>query len=477
MDSLVQDIYNAYKNKDCAKMHGLLLELEKKDPNNPYLQKYKKLFSDICNKKTLSTKKSKVKIWWKTIKCPHCWNYLRMNDKIKKTYLDYKQWKTSQLEFQCEYCWTKFVWNKTPVKPIFLSRKNVNIWKNIEIDNKIYRISSIVQYKWKRAESDEIWNLKYNEYLLVDKNWDIKYLSESLATWYWGSEEETELSWKVIPPFQILEITPSFIKTNKWNLTIKEVDKVKVKKIFWENTKSYTIWENIILYYFSYNWEDYILEKEGSSTQQEVWIYKRKYVNLSKYNKVVNNHFQNLSNFSELSKNIIILISIFFLINNIFNISSLIIKLFFLWILIYIIILSFDWKFANNLRSIIMLSGLIFFIIYTYLTFSSEQKEYKKWTTTKWLYKIKFDNNNKFKTYIWKRTYDYGWIQGKFKMYDWIKFAIKSDKDIETLKNIKEYIKNIKYFENLPHNDIYINNNKYPYNPEIIKQYLLKKFK
>ena len=140
MDSLVQDIYNAYKNKDCAKMHELLLTLEKKDPNNPYLQKYKKLFSDICNKKTLSTKKSKVKIWWKAIKCPHCWNYLRMNDKVKKAYLDYKQWKTSQLEFQCEYCWTKFVWNKTPIKPIFLSRKNVDIWKHIEIDNKTYKI-------------------------------------------------------------------------------------------------------------------------------------------------------------------------------------------------------------------------------------------------------------------------------------------------------------------------------------------------
>ena len=479
MSSLLKDIYDAYTKKDCNKMQELLISLEKKDPDNIYLKKYKQLYDNTCKENKKTEKNWKVKIWWKAIRCPHCWNYLRMNDKVKKIYKDYKQWKIKQLEFECENCWTKFIWDKHSIKHLFLTK--VWIWKEITIENEKYNISSIVRYEWKRAETDEMWNLKYNEYLLVDKNWDIKYLSESKSSWSWGSEDETELSWKVIPPFDIQEINTSYIKTNKWNLKVKEIDKVKVKKIYWENTKSYTVWEEVLLYYFGYDWKDYVLEKESSASQSEVWIYERKHVNLSWNNKIYDNiNMKGLFDNFNSNKIILITIASIFLIYIIPGIWYIIIWLLFLlpiWTIFHFS--KFIPKNVTTVTSLFrffimlfMIPIFIFPFIYVGLEFFMQAKEYSNNNQEKWIYKITFNKQNKLKIYDWKITYDYGWTKDRFKEFDWIKFSIKIEKDKKILENLKKNIDKINNFQNIPKNDIYINNTKYKYNTEIIKQYL-----
>ena len=101
-----------------------------------------------------------------------------------------------------------------------------------------------------------------------------------------------------------------------------------------------------------------------------------------------------------------------------------------------------------------------------------QAKEYSNNNQEKWIYKITFNKQNKLKIYDWKITYDYGWTKDRFKEFDWIKFSIKIEKDKKILENLKNNIDKINNFQNIPKNDIYINNTKYKYNTEIIKQYL-----
>ena len=55
-----------------------------------------------------------------------------------------------------------------------------------------------------------------------------------------------------------------------------------------ENSKSFKIWEEIILAPDNVSWSGYVYEQESSGAQTEVWIYKRDNVNESLARKIFN---------------------------------------------------------------------------------------------------------------------------------------------------------------------------------------------
>ncbi|MBS8121824.1 hypothetical protein [Candidatus Vampirococcus lugosii] len=478
--SILKDLYDAYVNKDCNKMQNLLVSLEKEEPDSPYLKKYKQMYQNICKDSQggeYSQREGKVKIGGKAIQCTSCGNYLRMNENVKKIYQDYKNGETKQLEFACESCGTKFVWQQHNIKSIFLD--NVGVGKNIDIESRNYTISSVVNYKGEWKEGDELGGLEYNEYLLVDITGEINYLSESRAYWNVGKKDETELSWKIIPIFDIQEINSGYIKTNKGDITIDEINQVKVEKIYGENTKSYTIGEEVILYYFSYSGKDYILEKESSGTQKEVGIYERKKVYLNKYNEVSYSYepLNNLLNLKDIKNNLIIISSIVVICLSLFLIRISPIISFLILIVTYCVLYI---KFKIKNIKLYFVLNLILSALFAYLSLSFfiGPKEYSFKNQDNGNYKISFDKNNILKLPDGEKKYDYGGTKNKFKDISGIKFSIKTEEDKKILNEFEKYKNNINYFNNNDKKgDIYIGNKKYPYSGGIIKNYLLDNIK
>ncbi|MBS8121928.1 hypothetical protein, partial [Candidatus Vampirococcus lugosii] len=173
-------------------------------------------------------------------------------------------------------------------------------------------------------------------------------------------------------------------------------------RIYGENTKSYTVGEKVILYYFSYSGKDFVLEKESSGTQKEVGIYQRKHVNLNKYKKI------NVDNVNYID-------------NDIYNI----IIFFILPIILSTLFVSFC---------------LNFFIV---------QKRYLDADLNNGIYKINFNNTNKLKLFDGQITHTYDGKQDKFKEIKGIKFSIKTEKDRQILNEFKKNINKIKSFDNI----------------------------
>ncbi|MBS8122096.1 hypothetical protein [Candidatus Vampirococcus lugosii] len=289
---MLKDLYNSYVNKDCNKMKDLLISLEKQDPDSPYLKKYKQMYQNICKDGQNLQKEGKMKIGGKAIQCTNCLNYLRTNKNVKKIYQNYKNGKTKQLEFNCENCGIKFVWQQHNIKSIFL--ENVGIGKKINIENKNYTISSIIRYKG-REKKKHLINLEYNEYLLIDNSLNRYYLFEIEKNFSSGFKEyKTEFSREITPPFYIKKINSSYIESNKGNLSIYKIHEVDVKKINGKNLKSYFAGKKIILYYFSFSGKNYILEKELYGEQKKIGIYQMENINLGKNKKFYEDEGLNL---------------------------------------------------------------------------------------------------------------------------------------------------------------------------------------
>lgn len=206
-----------------------------------------------------------LKINWKTITCPKCWSNI-----YEKDITNYES-SNNYLKLTCPYCWTNFIWTYESLKS---PKSWIYVWYEYNFLNKKYKITWWVQYsiEWieKKLFWDDIWTWSYIEWTARSQEWDLIYISE-----YHDYEESTyEISKKIIPNFNITNISDEFIEIDNKKYYFKEIWDCSVLKVYWEVVKSYTIWEKIKLFYFTYNGKNYILEKEWSENNQEVWFYE-----------------------------------------------------------------------------------------------------------------------------------------------------------------------------------------------------------
>lgn len=403
INKIVQDLYTAYLKKDFASMRLLIDVWKILEPNSPYIKKYEGLYQKLSDSNTSNwyeeLKQDKIiQIRWKTVKCPHCWANLSLSKKNED-----ELWKSSSTaninyNFECTYCKANFLWNIKGMVPLYL---NISVWNEIRIEGKKYRVSWWVRYMgtWRTRDSGR---LEYIERILIDSLGDTYYLSESKAWWNEmgesGIEYQTELSRKIVPEFNLWVFDERVVSINDNNYEITEVCKVRVSEVYGENSKSYTIWEEVSTYQFKYSWKNYVFEREETNTQKEIGIYHTWEIN-DKKTKNWNTWFNSPS----LS----------------WNLGTILIWLFiFLWIIAFIIpfsILSFETKIKTTTLDELTSMSLI---------------------EARWLYKVDFSDIYKEKISESTTRYDYWWIKHTTKWLDWLKFKIETQEDIDVLKDI-----------------------------------------
>lgn len=447
LSSVIKSTHDAYLAKDRKKMQYFLNKLRQIDLHSPYLKRFEKMLETLPIEHDPQDKNLlwKFKIKWVPIRCPKCGNYLRSTTKFRQHYSDFKTWKISSLNFKCPSCKHTFSPDHTRMfKSLFL--ENVWVGRSIKIKDKEYDIKSVVQYKWIWKEPWESWWLIYNEYLLVDNLWKMIYLSESRADRQGWSSQEVEISEKIIPSFWISEISDDYILTSFWKIYVSEIDEVGVTKIFWENNKSYQIWERIKLYSFEHAWTKYVLEKESSKDQSEIWVYKTYPADLSWENYWIKPLSKTASFF--VSAFIIIMLSII-----IHSSSDATFSMFF-YGFIFLVFLPFDIMKKYILHAIIASTWMLFWF-FLVSGFSYKQKNFdrkeiasKTLEEVKWTYSINFLKWKEPKVNYSTVRYDAGWYRDRFKKFKWMSFKVSSQEDLKLLKYFSEYFSNIVSFKN-----------------------------
>ena len=261
--SIWKKLYLAWENKNCEEFNKYRSQLTDEDKNSPYFSYYESLRVKLCKD---STKNKKLLLKWKTIKCSSCWAPLTLSE-YNKLQLEKLTSTNDQVEFICEYCWNKFYYSRKPFRTLFSWYK---VWQKIKIKWQEYTLAGAIKYKWTYKESDGSWKLEYIEWIGYDKNWNIVYISESLA---WDSEwvyKSLEYSKKVNFPFVIKSISSNNIDTTFWKKQVKELDEVNVVSIVWNVNKKYKIWEKVKLWKF----DNYYLEEESWENHIERNLYE-----------------------------------------------------------------------------------------------------------------------------------------------------------------------------------------------------------
>lgn len=378
---LLNKIYSLYTSWNIDKASDALSELESIDPNNKYVSRYRLLISKKQNQSNV--KDSFLRMNWKKIKCKKCGSSIKMTDYNSKSITNSKSNNKTVIILKCDYCWDEDKYSNEKFKSLFIP---ISIWKQLTIDWEIYIASWAILYEWMWYSNSWVskWKLKYIEWILISDNWSIIYLSESSAdrsewieSWV---ENEIEYSIKTFPDFKVLQIDLDWnrILTDVWTLNFSEYNKVTVKQASWDNSKSYSIWENVFLWEIDYKWSCYVFEFETSNTQSEIWFYK-----------VIKPKVQ--------------------------------------W-------LYWTWKY-NNLNGMNLQEKAWSLLNYFYLFIFSV---FNFWLLTNYLYKPPINPVNNVE--IWK-SYYYDWISSESldawnKYTEWLWFSITNQKDVDTFNSL-----------------------------------------
>ena len=449
----VFELFTQNKFKEAQELNNQILE---HFPNHMYAKRYQKILADKINFDNKTSWKS-TKVKWKTLKCPHCVAKIPFSSLNQEQRNKIKWWNYSNLEIKCPYCHTSFVLQKRKAHSIL----GLKIWEQIIYKWKKYRITGYVEYFWHWYEDNYSGWLKYLEWLLLWEDNSYLYFSEWQSSGNWEWEDEFEFSEKFIPSNIWWIDYINWITEIDWKTYYKkEIDKIKVISIYWENSKNTRVWEKVELYDF---W-DFVIEKESSWSQSEAWFYKKNTVSWSEAAKIFwkqYNSFRNIwkkvgNNFFSWENILPIIFAVLFFFfpliidfftSPVFWYTAISIVL--LWIL-YMKKDSFweEWKIAFYwLISIIITWFLSYFIGNSIfenkkLISLDEINNWKK-------YEINFTNPNlETNKIIWRKTYDYGWIKTSYKQIKWLKFSVKDENDKKIIEKIKK-LKNNNYWNSV----------------------------
>lgn len=144
---------------------------------------------------------------------------------------------------------------------------------------KDYRVVGSVLYKWYWYEGPYSGALGYLEWILLGADNSYLYFSEGYFMDEGEYNEIFEISEKIIPDFEITGVNDKAILINgRWR-DFSEKNIVRAAALYGENSKVFTVDEEVILLEFSHNWRDFILEKESAGRQSEAGIYESITVN------------------------------------------------------------------------------------------------------------------------------------------------------------------------------------------------------
>jgi len=430
-------LYLEWKYDEANKLNNSILEI---DSNNVYAKKYVLLLVSKVNNKWWFDKTARVK--WKSLKCPHCLAKIPFSGLTEKQRSEIKLKNYNNLELKCPYCHTQFVLQKRKANSIL----GLKIWDIATVEWKKYRATWYVQYKWFWYEGNYSEWTKYLEWLLLWENNEYKYFSEwsSSDDWIWTNE--FELSEKYIPK-QIWKI--DYIRKRAeidWqNLYAKEIDKVKVVSVYWENAKNTVVWEQVEIFDF---W-NIIIEKESSWWQTEAGFYKTKELSWNQAAKLFWKEYNKVSNFWNKNKWLswgIIWWWIFIFIFGINFISLIPIEYIFWWIgiiVIWIVYYIFKDKISEKYNKAFLV--LIWLPIFSFLIFQpifNSVLENKQKINLAELNKVEKAELNFTDTSVMhgktisSSHYDYGGTRTYYQKNTWLKFSVKTDEDKEIIKKI-----------------------------------------
>jgi len=246
----------------------------------------------------------------------------------------------------------------------------------------------------------------------------------------------------------------------------KEVDKLEVISVYWENSKDTIVWEEIELY----NFWDLVIEKEGSWSQNEAGFYKTKEISYKKATEIFWKKYNEMNNvlniagwlkiwkWGDLWGVLWFLFIVFFIW---IKYISLIPTKYIFWVIILIIISIFyfifkdrfwgRWKILLNWIFIIPLVSLISYFI-TNITLDNKKlislENIDKWQK----YELNFSDSSLKKTKVtWRTTYDYWGIRTYYSQIKWLKFSVKKEDDLKVIKKIID-IKKYNTFNNVNEN-------------------------
>lgn len=395
--NIVYKFYTDWQFEQAKEVNDQILQLE---PNNIYAKRYD---SFLITKITFANPWKTVKAKGKTMKCPHCVSKIALSSMTQEQIGAIKSWNYNNLELKCPYCHTSFVLQKKKANSILW----LKIWHKVELEGVKYRIVWYAEYFWRWFEWSYHGKTEYLEWILLWEDNSYKYFSEWYSIDEWRRDEEFEFSHKITPDFSI----DADYSWNRINISGRAQGfswtcKIKVKSVYWENSKSYTIWENVELYEFKHWWKNYVIEKEWAWRQMEAWVYETTTLSKSKALKVFN--LQWVSQKKENYKN------------------------------------SVSTRYDNDDKANAILKLMIFvplsFIILTFVIFKplfwlfQPNVKIGLKDVVVWTFDLKYDIDAWIVTKTVK--YDYGWVKSYYIKKEWIKFLVETKDDLEIIEKL-----------------------------------------
>ena len=393
----VFELFIANKFEEAQELNNKILEVF---PGHMYAKRYQKILEDKIKfdklpspikGEGLGVRSKTVKIKWKSLKCPHCLAKIPFSGLNNEKKSEIKSGNYNNLEIKCPYCHTKFVLQKKKAQSILW----IKIWDIANIEWKKYRATGYVEYSgyWYEDWYSDV--TKYLEWILLWENNSYYYFSEWYSVDEWSSEQEFELSKKIIPNFRI----PS-----NWTIFTKAI----VKSIYWENSKNYVVWEKTILYEFTNSWTNYVKEIEWAWSQKEAGIYETRSISWNQANKIFWKENILKRNYNKHSSS---------------------------WI-------SF-WGIIFWIIALLILPALIFEPIFNNFLENKEKIEISNLDEAKKV-ELKFKDFSVMQERKTSSTrYDYGGVKTYYSKNTGLKFSVKTDEDRKIIEKIKELEENL----------------------------------
>lgn len=464
-------IYSLYAQWNYAEAKKYNDEILLADSGNIYAKRYENLLTQKIKSQIEPERKWPIPtVKWKSLKCPHCvakisfsWLTQWQKDRIRNKDLD-------NLEIKCPYCHTSFMLQNRKVKSILW----IKLWDKINYKQKSYRTTGYIEYQWNWYQWSYSGKLYYIEWILLWSDNSYLYFSE----WYSIDDGEKvyefDFSQKTVPKHPLsVDFDWKKFYSQGVETKMKEYSKVSVKSAYWENSKSYKIWESVLLAPHSdVSWKKYVYEQESSWNQTEVWIYNVYKTNESLARKIFNKQWkikrQRKSNFGEHIWNylnwffILLFLVVMFESFITWKTIGYFIGVLVLWLFIYNIpkIQSSNWSNWWMKLLLIGLFGPIFMLVIvkplTNIIIEKKEQVHIEHLGISKKSELNLSSSiDKNKKTTSSTKYDYGGVRTYYQENSGIKFSVQSDEDIAVINKVIDNSNN--KFWNLSQNEEKIN--------------------
>ena len=439
----LKEIYKLYSSWDYKQAEILNNQILEKYPENIYASRYQQLIQKKLLSDSIEWKKWPIpKIKSKTLKCPHCTSKIPFSWLTQENRRRIENKDLDNLEIKCPYCHTKFTLQNNKSRSYLW----IKIWDKITYKHKWYKTVWYVKYEGNWYEWNYSGKTVYLEWILLWNDNSYLYFSEWYSLDEWRKSYEFEFSKKTIPK-KILWVNFEKKQFDAYgtNIDFTEYNKLKVISVYGENSKSYSIWEEIQLAPIDINSQSLVYEKETSWNQQEIWIYETQWVQLSVAERIFNTKSNikksanlDVPNMSKYVPFLFILFPLF-----IIWISEPIILLGIIFIIVSLYILFWSHSQKTYIIYCFWFLGpiLLFLFIPMFSNIIENKESIEIWNVELWnKYELDFWELEAFpKKTIKTQSYSYWWKRTYYSQNIWLKFSVKTQEDKDIIQKINSW--------------------------------------